>query len=142
MGKRLTKLTIEQRPPAEGRIEIRDSDSPLVFRLTSSGARSLCVRTRLVTPLGGEQVRLTYEKAVTIENLADARLWAQQAVEQCRAGTDPRIKQVTAEEAAAAAAERERHQNFAKVVERYVARRVRKEKNNRTADKTESIFAL
>jgi integrase len=136
--KRLTKLTLEQRPPAADRVEVRDTDSPLVFRITSAGARSLCVRTRL----GGDQVRLTYPKAVTVENLADARQWAQQAIEACKAGTDPRVALMTAEEAATAAAERERIQNFANVVDRYVARRVRKEKNNRTADKTERMFAL
>ncbi len=137
--KRLTKITLEQRAPAKGvRIEVRDTDSPLVFRLTSSDSRSFCVRSRL----HGEQVRLTFPKPATLDNLPDARQWAQQIIEQCRVGNDPRVVELTAEEAATAAAERARLQNFANVVERYIERRLRKEKKNRTADKTERMFEL
>ena len=64
MRKRLSKLTLEQRAPTKGRIEIRDSESPLVFRLTSNGVRTLTVRTRFK----GQQVRFTYPHAARTEN--------------------------------------------------------------------------
>ena len=49
MGKRqrLTKTVLAQRPPAEGRVEVRDLDSPLIFRLAATGGRSFCVRSYL-----------------------------------------------------------------------------------------------
>ena len=86
MRKRLTRTTFGMRPPASGRIEVRDADSPLMFRLTSDGARSLSVRTRL----HGRQVRFTYPKAAVIDNLSDARRWAHSVVDSCKEGTDPR----------------------------------------------------
>jgi integrase len=86
MRKRLTRTTFGMRPPASGRIEVRDADSPLVFRLTSDGARSMSVRTRL----HGRQVRFTYPRAAVIHNLGDARRWAHKVIDSCKEGTDPR----------------------------------------------------
>ena len=67
--KRLTKMVLEQTPPKGERLEIRDSESPLAFRISESGVRSLTVRTRF----RGEQIRLTFPKSATIENLSEAR---------------------------------------------------------------------
>jgi integrase len=86
MRKRLTKMTLEQKAPAGGRVEVRDTDSPLVFRLTSKDARSLSIRTRL----RGQQIRLTYPGSATIDNLDDARRWAHDVAAQCKQGIDPR----------------------------------------------------
>jgi integrase len=86
MRKRLTRTTFGMRPPTSGRIEVRDADSPLTFRLTSDSARSLSVRTRLQ----GRQVRFTYPKAAVIDNLSDARRWAHRVIDSCKEGTDPR----------------------------------------------------
>ncbi len=138
MSKRITKMTLEQRPPASGRVEVRDADSPLVFRLTTAGARSFCVRTRL----GSEQVRLTYPRAVTVDNLADARQWAHQAVEACKTGIDPRLRQQADEAAATREAERNARLKFEAVVARYLDRRVRREKKNRTADEVDRTFKI
>jgi len=97
MAKRLTPATLATKAPASGRIEVRDSDSPLVFRVTENKTRSLSVRTRLHR----EQIRLTYPRAVIAENLGDARQWALGIVAKCKAGTDPRLerKREIAEEA-------------------------------------------
>lgn len=62
-------MTLEQSVPMKRRIEVRDTDSLLMFRLTDKGHRSLSIRTRV----GNKQVRLLYPGAATIENLADAR---------------------------------------------------------------------
>ena len=86
MRKKLTKSALERKPPASGRIEIRDTDSPLALRISSDGRRSLAVRTRL----HGRQIRFTYPRAATIENLTDARTWAHATVDACKQGIDPR----------------------------------------------------
>ena len=86
MRKKLTKATLEMKAPATGRIEIRDTDSPLALRISSDGSRSLAVRTRL----HGKQVRFTYPKGATIENLTNARTWAHSMIDACRQGVDPR----------------------------------------------------
>lgn len=138
MGKKLTKMVLEQRAPTSGRVEVRDSDSPLVFRLTSQNNRSLCVRTRI----DGRQVRLTYPKAAHIENLSEARSWARQAVDASTAGIDPRVAEHEAAEAAKRATAKKEGQSIEIIIEKYVKRRVRREKQNRTADETERLFGL
>ena len=82
-------MTLEQKAPGVGRVEVRDTDSPLVFRLTSKDARSLSIRTRL----RGQQIRLTYPGSATIDNLDDARRWAHEVAAQCKQGVDPREEQ-------------------------------------------------
>ena len=79
MRKRLTKMTLGIRPPETGRTEVRDTESPLVFRVTSTGARSLSVRTRI----RGKQIRLTYPRTVAAENLNDARTWVREVLDKC-----------------------------------------------------------
>lgn len=129
MRKRFTRMTLEQKAPAQGRIEVRDTDSPLVFRLTSNNARSLSVRTRM----RGEQVRLTYPGAVTIDNLDDARRWALEALSKCGAGIDPREEERQIE------LERELAQGrrFDLVVDQFIERHA---KRNKTWSETRSIF--
>lgn len=92
MGKRqrLTKTVLAQRPPAEGRVEIRDLDSPLIFRLAATGGRSFCVRSYLGPGPKERPVRITYPLSATHNNLAAARQWAFQMVDLCRQGIDPR----------------------------------------------------
>jgi integrase len=140
MKKRLTKMTLEQRPPSSGRIEVRDTDSPLIFRLTSQNTRSLCVRTRLGGT--GHPQRFTFEKAVTVENLPEARQWAYQTVDACRAGNDPRQTKERLDVAAVQEAERDERLKCKHVFKDYLDRRVRREKQNRTADEVERNFQV
>jgi integrase len=136
--KTLTKMVLEQRAPASGRVEVRDKESPLVFRLTANGSRSLCVRTRIA----GEQTRLTYPQSASIENLSDARQWARQTVDACKNGGDPREAKMTSEAAQKLAAERAERLKFENAAKVYLDRRVRREKQNRTADEIERQFNL
>jgi integrase len=136
MRKTLTKTVLEMRAPAADRIEIRDSESPLLFRVTANGERSLSVRTRI----NGEQVRLTYRGAATIKNLSEARTWARQTVDACKAGFDPRKEQEASAAASKRAAELAERRAFGKVVAKYLERRLRKEKENRTAAASERLF--
>lgn len=140
--KKLSKLTLEMRYDPErachGRMEIRDTESPLVFRLTENGARSLCIRTRIGRGAGKPVVRLTYPGTAVIENLHDARVWANMTVTACMKGQDPRQ---TAERAAREAEKNERLK-IETVVENYIDRRVRREKGNRTADTIERTFEI
>jgi hypothetical protein len=138
MRKTLSKMVLEQRPTAGRRIEVRDKESPLVFRLTDKGDRTLCVRTRI----GRQQVRLTYPKAAVVENLSEARVWAHQTVDDCGKGIDPRKAQATSEAASKRAAELAERRTFANVAMKYIDRRVRKEKDNRTADGIERTFEI
>lgn len=131
MRKRLTKLTLEQRPPKVGRLELRDSESPLVFRLTSAGARTLSVRTRL----RGRQVRFTCPHPARVEKLDEARKWAHSIVQQCAAGVDPREE----ERRARAKAQATDSLLFANVVALFMERHA---KNNRSWPDTASIFKV
>ena len=131
MRKRLSKLTLEQRAPTTGRIEIRDSESPLVFRLTSKGVRTLTVRTRLK----GKQVRFTYPHAARTENLEDARKWAHTMLDKCQAGIDPRDEERAAQREIEAS-EKLRLEN---VVDVFIDRHCKKNKSWRD---TQAIFRL
>ena len=131
MRKRLSKLTLEQRAPTTGRIEIRDSESPLVFRLTHNGVRTLTVRTRLK----GKQVRFTYPHAARTENLEDARKWAHVILDKCQAGIDPREEEREAQREAAAA----ETLRVANVVEVFIERHCKRNKSWRD---TQAIFRL
>lgn len=126
MAKRLTPVTLSIKPPRRGRVEIRDSDSPLVFRVTSAGARSLTIRTRL----HGNQIRLTYSRAAIVENLGDARNWAHDVRDKCRHGIDPR-RELQDQSA------RSDQLRFENVVEEFMRRHASK---NKTANETRRIF--
>lgn len=125
------QLTLEQRVPTTGRIDIRDSESPLVFRLTSNGIRTLTVRTRL----RGRQVRLTYPHAARTENLEDARKWANSILDRCQAGVDPRDE----EREAMRQAEEADSLRFSNVAASFVERHCKKNKSWRD---TQAIFRL
>ena len=132
MRKRLTKLTLEQKPPASGRIEVRDSESPLVFRLTRNGGRSLAVRTRLKD---GKQVRLTYPQPAHAGSLEDARRWAHGVVNDCRSGIDPREE----EKRAIIEAQAKNELLFKNVVALFIERHASRNKSCRD---TQAIFDL
>jgi len=129
MRKRLTKMTLEQKAPAVGRVEVRDTDSYLVFRLTSKDARSLSIRTRL----RGNQIRLTYPGSATIDNLDDARRWAHEVAAQCKQGIDPREEERRLLLEAELADGRRFDQVVAQFIERYA-------KKNKTWTETRAIF--
>jgi len=137
---RLTEFVLNRNAPKEGRIEIRDSESPLVFRITDNGGRSFCVRTYL----GEEQspIRITYDGAADVENLSEARQWARRIVDQCRAGIDPRGEPEARAAALKRAREKAERERFGTVVTKYLDRRVRKEKGNRTDDQIERTFEI
>lgn len=141
--KLLSKMTLEQRPPASGRIEVRDNRSPLVFRVSASGARSFCVRARISRGEGnGEQVRVTFPKSAIIENLSEARLWAHNTVDACRAGHDPRIAAMDEAEAIKRKAERAARMRIEVIVPRYVKDRLHGKKKNRTAGDVARILEV
>lgn len=127
MRKKLTPVTLEMKSPDTGRIEIRDTESPLVFRITRNNARTLTVRTRL----GKKQVRFTYPKRVSSENLGDARKWAHLVTENCRSGVDPRETERKTQ------IEVDRSQ-FGAVVDSFIERHAKR--NNRRWDETQRIF--
>ncbi len=136
--KQLTKMVLEQRPPASGRIEVRDTTSLLLFRLTAKGHRSFSIRTRV----NGEQVRLLYPEPASIANLAAARVWAIEQVAACQKGYDPRVKAKAEAENALIKEERSERRIFENVMAAYLKEEVRGRKNNRSADQSEERLAL
>lgn len=139
MRKTFSKFVLEQRPPASGRVEIRDAESPLVIRISPT-KRTWCIRTRVGR--GGEQVRVTCSISVSIENLPDARKWARENVDSCKRGDDPRTDRKARIQAKQRAAEAAELRRFGRVVELYIDRRVRREKQNRTSDTIERFFQI
>ena len=70
--KRITPTVITQRLPRTGRIEVRDTESPLILRITAQGNRSFIVRARVK---GHPQpIRLTYHVPAHISVLEQARV--------------------------------------------------------------------
>lgn len=116
--KLLTPPVLEQRPPKAGRLEIRDSLSPLILRVTSLGNRTFIVRARVK---GQKQpIRLTYETPAHISVLEDARAWAVETVGKCRRGVDPREDKACSETAKKAAAEKQARDRFGAVADRFL----------------------
>jgi integrase len=138
--KRITKMTLEQRAPAAGRIDIRDTDSPLIFRIASTGHKGFSVRIRVGH--AGHPLRFTYPKLAVLANLPDARNWARETVDACLMGLDPRQAKQQAEAAAALATGRSERLKCKNVIADYLDRRVRREKQNRTADEIARMFAV
>lgn len=125
--KTLTQPVLEQRPPATGRKEVRDSQSPLVFRITANGNRSFIVRSRIK---GQKQpIRLTYDVPAHISSLHDARLWAVETVGDCRRGVDPRAGKVCSEAAEKAAAELAERNRFATVADLFLEKHASKNRS-------------
>jgi integrase len=102
-----------------------------VFRLTSSGVRTLTLRTRLK----GKQVRFTYPHAARIENLEDARKWAHTMLDKCQADIDPRDE----ERAAQREIEASQQLRLGNVVNVFIERHCKKNKSWRD---TQAIFRL
>lgn len=104
--KRITPAVLRSKPPASGRVEVRDSESPLIVMVTSTGARSYIVRPRIRggwrRPDGNlchDPVRLTFpdppfagDEGEAQSNIGAAREWAVQMVSMCRRGIDPRAE--------------------------------------------------
>jgi integrase len=137
MRRKLTAFTLQHRAPETGRIEIRDADSRLILRISSSGARSFCVRSRVA----GKVVRLTFAGPATNEELPLARKWANAIVAECEGGIDPRQNQPAEASEDVTAPEANPAGNLENVVARYVERRLKREKKNRSADEVEKLFA-
>ncbi|MBK0398531.1 tyrosine-type recombinase/integrase [Limibaculum sp. M0105] len=86
MKKRLSARAIETlKPPPTGRLEITDSDSGAVFRITSKGARSWSV----LFTLHGKQQRRTLGSYPAV-GLAEARELARETRHLAVQGVDPR----------------------------------------------------
>jgi integrase len=134
-------MVIEVRPPASGRITIRDTESPLILRIASSGHRSFCVLVRIGRG-DGTQVRVTYPKGAVVENLSDARSWARKTVDDARCGTDPRVTKAAEAKAAETEADRVERLKIENVVANYIKRRAREQKKNRRADDAERLLEI
>lgn len=139
MRKTFSKFLLEQRPPASKRVEIRDAESPLVIRISPT-ERTWCVRSRIGR--GGLQIRVTCPISVSIENLPGARKWARETVDRCKQGDDPRADGKANLQAKQRADEASELRRFGRVVELYIDRRVRREKQNRTSDTIERFFQV
>jgi integrase len=120
------------KPSERGRIGINDTIVPqLALRVTSNGAKSYVVRTRL----RGKQVRLTIGNARAI-NLKDAREEASEFLKMCRNGIDPReVRRAKKREEEAVEELR-----FDRVTEQFIERHAKR--HNRTWKDTQAIFSL
>ena len=128
LRKLITPPVLQQRPPKAGRIEIRDSISPLILRITAQGNRSFNVRARIK---GRPQpVRLTYHSPAHISVLEEARAWAVGAVGECRRGVDPRAVRAKSSAAAKAEAERRERDRFGAVADRFLEKHASKNRSH------------
>jgi integrase len=121
--KKLTPAVLGMRPPTTGETQVRDSESPLVFRVTAAGHRTLTVRTRL----DSQQVRLQWPHTVEADTLGKARKWANDVVTDCKAGRDPRL------------VNRAMADTFGAVADDFLARHASK---NRTAAETKRLLTV
>lgn len=137
---RFTPAVLEMKAPKEGRIERRDDLSPLWLRITATGERTFAVRARIKGQ--AQPIRVTYPERAHHSNLEAARAWALQIKAQCEKGVDPRTAQEADEKALQRANELAERRQFETVVAAYLKRRVRGEKNNRTADDIERVFNI
>lgn len=93
--KRLTSTILRMKAPEDvKRLEIRDTASPLLFRITRNGERSLSLRTTV----NGQQARFLWSGEINpttdqVPDLAEVRAWAGDIVAQCKKGIDPRLKE-------------------------------------------------
>jgi integrase len=127
--KLITPAVLAQKPPASGRVEIKDTLSPLAFRVTAAGARSFTVRVRIK---GQQQpIRLTFEKPPHSSTLTEAREWAVRMTSACRQGADPREEARAAKAAAEAAKIDAEHSRFEVVADRFLATNGAFKKNSR-----------
>ena len=137
--KTITKLMLERNPPKGVPYEEqRDANSPLILRVSSSGAKSFWVRTRVSGK--GQPLRILYPGPATVESLSDARVWAARTVQECKAGHDPRQTAEARAKAEAQAAGQAERQKWKNVVADYIA--FIKTAKLRTADETERMFEV
>jgi integrase len=137
--KTITKLMLERNPPKGVPYEEqRDANSPLILRVSSSGAKSFWVRTRIAGK--GQPLRVLYPGPATIESLSDARVWAARTVQECKAGHDPRQTAEAKAKADALAAGQAERQKWTNVVADYIS--FIKTAKLRTADETERMFQV
>lgn len=127
--KLITPAVLAQKPPASGRMETKDTLSPLAFRITAAGARSFTIRVRIK---GQRQpIRLTFEKPPHPSTLTEAREWAVRMTSACRQGVDPRFEARAAKTAAEAAKIDAEQNRFEIVAERFLATNGAFKKNSR-----------
>ena len=137
--KTITKLTLERNPPkGVAYEEQRDANSPLILRVSSSGAKSFWVRTRVAGK--GHPLRIPYPGPASIESLPEARVWAAKTVQDCKAGLDPRQTAEAKAKADALAAGQAERQKVRNVIADYIASI--KAAKLRTADETERMFEV
>lgn len=116
--KLLTPGALAQKPPAEGRVEVRDTLSPLILRISANGSRRFIVRSRV---RGCSQpIRMTYDADAHVSVLEKARDWAVEAVRQCRQGVDPRKLKAAHEDAQQAQAAARDRNRFGAVADRFL----------------------
>ena len=116
------RLVAEAKKAKGGRIEVRDTQSRLILRVTTAGARSFITRPRF----NGTPIRLTYAGAVSPGSYSAAKIWADTVAGQCAQGIDPRI-----------VAKREAEDTFANIADTFMTRHASK---NRTAAETQRIL--
>ena len=79
MRKRLTQALLrsdrhvaDAKKATHGRIEIRDTSSRLLFRVTAKGTKSYITRPHFE----GKSIRLTYDGTASVKNYTAAKEWA------------------------------------------------------------------
>ena len=115
--KLFTPGLLEQRPPASGRVEVRDSLSPLILQISSHGNRIFCVRARVK----GQRnpLRIAFGAPAHISVLEEARTWAVATVGQLRRGEDPRPQKEAIAAAQKSELERSERTQFLNVVSNF-----------------------
>lgn len=73
------------------------------------------------TRVNGEQVRLLYPEAATIDNLAAARIWAFEQISACKKGYDPRDQKRAEARAVRIVTEQSNRRIFENVMDRSCA---------------------
>lgn len=133
--KLLTPPVLKQRPPKEGRVEVRDSLSPLILRITAQGNRTFVIRARIKGQ--PQPIRLTYHSPAHISVLEDARSWAVDAVGKCRRGVDPRETKIGADALERAASEKRARNRFGAVADRFLEKHAAR---NRSYEESKRII--
>ncbi|HKU55062.1 MAG TPA: Arm DNA-binding domain-containing protein, partial [Rhizomicrobium sp.] len=137
--KTITKLMLERNPPKGVPYEEqRDANSHLILRVSSSGAKTFWVRTRVSGK--GNPLRIPYPGPADIDSLPKARVWAARTVQECKAGKDPRQTAEVQAKADAQAAQQAERQKWKNVVADYIS--FIKAAKLRTADETERMFEV
>ena len=118
-----TRLVTDAKRSSHGRIEIRDTSSRLMLRVTANAARSYITRPHF----GGQAIRLTYPGPATVENYSMAKTWADDAASHAAKGIDPRT----------VVQRKDGPRQFGAIVETFMERHASK---NKTANETQRIF--